>query len=216
MGGSRLIRRPGRLVFHPATPERWPDVEALFGERGACAGCWCMYWRLRRADWEVGKGAGNRRVFRGIVLGGGTPGVIAYLDGAPVGWCAVAPREDYPALERSRILAPVDERPVWSISCLFIERRWRRQGIATALLKAACDHARGLGARIVEGYPVEPDKDRAPDAFLWTGTASAFLRAGFREVARRSRTRPIMRRRLNPPGSAPAGSRRRPRAAPRA
>ncbi len=195
MGGSRGVRR-SRLEYRAATPERWADVERLFGERGACAGCWCIYWRLRRRDWETGKGEGNRRAFRRIVNSGAEPGVLAYLDGEPVGWCAVAPREDYTSLSRSRILAPVDDRPVWSISCLFIDRRYRRRGIATALLGRAVELAAGHGARIVEGYPVEPEQERAPDAFLWTGIASSFERAGFREVARRSAKRPIMRREI--------------------
>jgi len=194
MGVSSVTRKP-RIEFHPATAERWTDVERLFGERGACAGCWCMYWRVRRKDWQAGKGEGNRRALRALVRRGREPGLLAYRDGKPVGWCAIAPRQDYPALARSRILAPVDPRPVWSISCLFVERRQRRTGIATALIREAVRFAARRGADIVEGYPVEPKQARAPDAFIWTGVASSFRKAGFREVARRSETRPIMRAR---------------------
>lgn len=186
--------RPADLVFRAATPGRWKDVERLFGERGACGGCWCMAWRLSRKEWEAGKGPGNKRRLRRLVQSGSKPGVIAYLGREPVGWCAVAPRTDYPALERSRVLKPVDEEPVWSVSCLFILRPYRRQGISPALLSAATDLAGRLGARIVEGYPVIPYKDDAPGAFLWTGTPDAFERAGFREVHRWSKARPIMRR----------------------
>ncbi|HJR54835.1 MAG TPA: GNAT family N-acetyltransferase [Gemmatimonadota bacterium] len=189
---KRRLATPG-LTFHPATPDRWSDVEALFGERGACAGCWCMYWRLGAQAYTAGKGAGNRAALRRIVRRGDEPGVLAYAVGEPIGWCAVAPREEYPRLDRSRVLARLDETPVWSISCLFVARPWRKQGVSGALIEAAVAHARSRGAKIVEGYPVDPAARQA-DAFVWTGIASAYERAGFREMERRSPTRPIMRR----------------------
>jgi GNAT superfamily N-acetyltransferase len=179
----------------PLTPGRWRDLAALFGERGACGGCWCMFWRLPRAVFHRQKGRGNRDAFRKVVKRGDPPGLIAYDGTTPIGWCAIAPRDEYPALARSRILKPVDERPVWSVACLFIAKPYRRRGVSVRLLKAASAHVRRRGGRIVEGYPVEPP-GRMADAFVWTGLASAFRRAGFREVARRSKTRPIMRRDL--------------------
>ena len=182
-----------KLAFRPATPDRWNDLEELFGERGACGGCWCMFWRLPRKQFDEGKGAGNKRALKRLVSTGREPGLIAYLKREPIGWCALAPRQDYVALERSRILKPVDDQPVWSVSCLFIKKGYRRRGVSTLLLQAAVEFARKHGARIVEGYPVEPSMDKMPDPFLWHGIPSAFLRAGFREVERRSRTRPIMR-----------------------
>jgi GNAT superfamily N-acetyltransferase len=181
------------LTFQPLTPERWVDLEALFGERGACGGCWCMTWRLKRAEYLKQKGSGNKMAFRKIVEANDQPGILAYVDGRPAGWCAIAPREVYRFLEGSRVLAPVDERPVWSVTCLFVARPFRRAGVSVQLLKAAIAHAAGQGARIVEGYPVIPRKDPMPDAFAWTGILSAFKRAGFKEVARRSAPRPIMR-----------------------
>lgn len=181
------------LTFRAVTPSRWTDMAQLFGERGACAGCWCMVWRLTAARWETGKGAGNRRAMRRIVASGGVPGVLAYRGRRPVGWCSVAPREQFSFLSRSRVLAPLDERPVWSVSCLFVDREFRRQGVSVALLGAAADFAARRGARIVEGYPTEP-RGKLPDAFAWTGIPSAFLGAGFREVMRRSPVRPIMRK----------------------
>ena len=152
-----------------------------------------MAWRLRTRDWTAGKGARNKRAFEKIVTTGERPGVIGYLDREPVAWCAVAKREVYTFLSRSRVLRPVDERPVWSISCLFVLRAYRRQGISVRMLREAVDFAARRGARIVEGYPVVPTMERTPDPFVWTGTPSAFRRAGFTEVARRSATRPVMR-----------------------
>ena len=182
-----------KLTFEPLTPERWPDLEKLFGERGACGGCWCMTWRLRRADFVKGKGAANKSAFQTLVADDVQPGVLAYAGAEPIGWCAVAPRHDYVSLGRSRVLAPVDDQPVWSISCLFVARPYRRQGVSVRLLKAAAKLAGERGARIVEGYPVEPYTDNMPAAFAWTGLVAAFHQAGFKEVLRRSKARPIMR-----------------------
>jgi GNAT superfamily N-acetyltransferase len=182
-----------RLRFAPLSPATWPDFEQLFGERGACGGCWCMWWRLKRSVFDRQKGEGNRRAMKALVDAGARPGILAYLGDAPVGWCAVAPREEYPVLGRSRILKPVDETPVWSVVCFFIAKEHRGQGVSVALLRAAVDHVRRNKGKVVEGYPVEPRQDTMPAAFAWTGLASAFRRAGFEECARRSATRPIMR-----------------------
>ncbi len=189
-------RRPrrDRFTVHPVTAGRWDDLAALFGRRGACGGCWCMWWRLPRKEFERRKGAGNRRAMRRIVASGEIPGLVAYHEGAPVGWVSVAPRERYPVLERSRVLARVDDLPVWSIVCFFVARPWRRRGLTGALIEAAVRHAERCGARAVEAYPVEPRRGAMPDAFAWTGLASSFRKAGFREIVRRSPTRPVMRR----------------------
>lgn len=187
-----------QLTIRPLTPARWDDFEELFGPRGACGGCWCMFWRLSRAEFNKNKGAGNRQLMRDLVGAGVAPGILAYLDGEPVGWCAVAPRTAYSALERSRILQPVDDTPVWSISCLFVRKDCRKKGLSVALLRGAIEFVRERGGSIVEGYPVEPQKKEMPAAFAWTGLASAFLKAGFRECARRSETRPIMRHVIKP------------------
>lgn len=181
------------IAFHPLTPERWADFEKLFGPRGACAGCWCMWFRRRHADFEKNKGAGNRRAMKAVVRSGEEPGILAYAGGESVGWCAVAPRERYIRLERSRILKPVDDQPVWSVVCFFVHKEWRGKGVQTRLLEAAKKFAGARGCRILEGYPVEPKKGRMPEAFAYQGLASAFRRAGFTECARRSETRPIMR-----------------------
>lgn len=193
------MARSRRLIVEPVTADRWSDLETLFGERGACGGCWCMTPRLSRKEYEAGKGEGNRRRLRELVEAGPPPGVLGYLAGEngrpePVAWCAIGPRQDFGALARSRILAPLDDEPVWSITCLFIRRDQRRHGHSVALVEGAVALARSRGARIVEAYPTEPQKDAMPDAFAWTGILATYLRAGFREVLRRSATRPIVRR----------------------
>jgi GNAT superfamily N-acetyltransferase len=186
------------LEIEPLTPERWNELETLFGARGACGGCWCMYWRLTAKQFAEQKGDANRRALQRRVRAGDVPGLIGYCDGAPVAWCAIEPREHYPRLGGSRVLAPVDDRPVWSIPCLYVRADHRRRGRTVEMLRAAAEHARAYGARIVEGYPHDPQGERMAAAFAWTGFASAFRDAGFREVARRSPKRPIMRRALKP------------------
>jgi len=165
----------------------------LFGEKGACAGCWCMYWRLKQSVLDAQKGNGNKRAMKKIIGSGKIPGILAYSEGEPIGWCSVAPREEFSKLDNSRILKPVDEKSVWSVVCFFIHKDHRKKGLSTALLNAAKKFVKSSGGKILEGYPIEPRKDKMPDAFAWTGISAAFQSAGFKEVARRSETRPIMR-----------------------
>jgi GNAT superfamily N-acetyltransferase len=181
------------LEFYPVIPKRWKDLEKLFGERGACGGCWCMWWRLSRSQFNSQKGEGNRKALKKIVGSGEIPGILAYADGEPVGWCCVAPRETFPVLERSRILERVDEKPVWSVVCFFVAKPFRQKGVTVELLKATVEYAKKHRAKIVEGYPVEPKKSKMPDVFAYHGLASTFRKAGFKEVLSRSETRPIMR-----------------------
>ena len=187
-----------KVVVRPATLARWDDLVRLFGPRGACAGCWCQWGRKRHADFRRDTGAANRRSLRKLVASGEPPGLLAYVDGMAVGWCAVAPREAYVRLAGSRVLAPVDARPVWSAPCFFVAREARGQGVTVALLRAAAGYAAARGADTLEGYPLDTRGARTPAAFAWWGLESAFAKAGFREVARRSPTRPIMRKRLRP------------------
>ena len=193
-----------RLTFRPLTEESWPDLVELFGERGACGGCWCMYWRLPRARFDRQKGAANKRALHRLATAGEPLGVIAYVGELPVGWCATAPREAYPGLDRSRLLARVDDRPVWSAPCLVVTKDYRRRGVSAALLDAAARFAAAHGAPALEGYPVDSGGAEQPAAFVWTGTPGAFAKAGFVEVARRSARRPIVRRAL----AAPRGRRK--------
>lgn len=167
----------------------------LFGPRGAGC-CWCMWFRLPRSTFTKQRGEGNRRAMASIVRSGEVPGLIAYVDGRPVGWVSVGPRERYPLIERSQTMRPVDDRPAWSIVCLFVDKGFRGRGVTRSLLRAAEAYAREQGATILEAYPVEPARERiAPDA-AYHGLASTFFALGYREVARRSPTRPIVRKRF--------------------
>lgn len=177
---------------HPLTPDRWPDLERLFGPRGGASGCWCMWWRMTQKQWDAQRGEQNRKSFKAIVERDETPGILAYSGGRPVGWCAIAPRETYPRLERSDTLARVDDAPVWSVTCFYVPKEWRGKGLSEALLRAAVAFARRRGARLIEGYPVDPPAGKR--IYTWTGVAKTFTKTGFREVARRSKLRPIMRR----------------------
>ena len=188
---------PAAFAFHPLTPDRWHDVVKLFGPRGACAGCWCMFPRNTTAEGKT-SGAPNRRAFKKLVDSGIPPGLLAYDGDEPVGWVAIAPRAEYRRFERSRILQPVDQQPVWSVPCFFIAREHRGRGLTTALLGAACDWARDRGASIVEGYPVDTHGKIYAPTFAFHGVVATFTAAGFHEVLRRSDRRPIMRRALAP------------------
>ena len=152
-----------------------------------------MFWKVLRTEFEQQKGEANRRAQKAIVDSGKIPGILAYSNGEPVGWCAVEPRVNYSLLERSRILKPVDDQPVWSVTCFYVAKAYRHKGLTVELLHAAVEYVARQGGKIVEGYPTEPRAGSLPDAFVYTGLASAFREAGFVEVTRRSETRPIFR-----------------------
>ncbi len=176
----------------PLTPERWSDFVTLFGAHGAVGGCWCMFFR-REGAWQSGNGEQNREKMRALVDGGQVTGLLAYAGQVPVGWVSIAPRGDYPALARSRVMAPVDDQPVWSIVCFFIPRAWRRKGVMRALLSGAVDYAAAHGASIVEAYPMDKE-GRVDDLSAYMGILQPFLDEGFVEVARRSERHPVLRK----------------------
>jgi GNAT superfamily N-acetyltransferase len=180
------------LSFHPLTQKLWRDFEMLLGARGACGGCWCMFWKLRGKEFSENTGDSARQMQKSIVDAKTVPGLLAYSEGYPIGWIAVEPRSAYPKLAHSRVLKPVDDQEVWSIICFFVEKNHRHKGITVELLKAAAEYVKSCGGKIVEGYPVDAQQNQ-PDPFVYTGTASAYKQAGFVEVARNSPTRPIFR-----------------------
>jgi GNAT superfamily N-acetyltransferase len=179
---------------HPLTKERWPDLVEMF-DRPVVRTCFCMFYR--KTGTNTGVGAENRRAMKSLVDGGTVPGLIGYEDGVPVAWVSLGPREEYPKLRRSPIMKPVDDRPVWSIVCFFVDRSARGKGSAERMLRAAVNHARDQGARLVEAYPVDAHEQQHPDEMFF-GAKSMYDRAGFREVARRRPTRPVVRRALRP------------------
>lgn len=176
----------------PASPERWPQIERLFRSCGDARGCWCGFWYRAHREFRAGWGEGNRRFLKALIEGGAEPGVLALRGGTAAAWCGIAPREKQTRLARSRVLAPVDGAAVWSITCFVIAREHRRQGLMRPLIAAAVRHARACGARLVEAYPIDPHR-KLSSGELYTGTLSAFLDLDFKEVARRSPHRPILR-----------------------
>ncbi len=185
------MTEPPRYTIAPAN---WDSFQAVMGEKGGCGGCWCMLWRLEKRQMDAQMGEPNRRAMKAIFDAGHIPGLICRHGETPVGWIQVDERTTFPRLEHSRVLKPVDDKPVWSVSCFFIDRKYRRQGLSAQLLEAACTFVKERGGAIVEGYPIDTPKTSYPAVYAWTGMVGAFRKAGFHEVARRSATRPIMRK----------------------
>jgi GNAT superfamily N-acetyltransferase len=186
------------LEIMPLTPERFPDLAALFEEGGDPRWCWCAYFRYRGRDWTNSTGAQNRVALEGIAGTDPSPGLIAYRDGQAIGWVSLGPREGYERLAYSKILAPIDDTPVWSVVCFVVSRNSRGGGVASALLAAAIDYARDHGATMLEAYPVDTAGERIASANVYHGTLAMFERAGFQVAARRqwnatAPIRPIVR-----------------------
>ena len=185
------------LDIHPLTRDRWDDLVTVFDRPGDPKGCWCMNYRVRSRDFDRLWGQGARAAFGRVVADGPPPGLLAYRDGTPVGWVAVAPRDAYPRVLNSPVLRPVDTAPAcWAIVCFYVVRGERRGGIAAALLEAAVAFAADHGAAAVEGYPRDTAGAKRHANEMFVGSMSMFQAAGFEEVARRSPQRPIMRRTL--------------------
>ena len=182
-----------RISFKPLNENNWKDLEELFGLRGACGGCWCMYWRLKRSEYEKNKGAGNKGKMKQLVKQEMLNGVLMYLGREVAGWCSFGPRESFPLLENSRVLAAVDDQPVWSIICFFMAKEFRRQGLSVPFLKYVMSYCKNKGAKIIEAYPIHADSKDYPVVFAHVGFHSSFKKVGFKEVVRRSLTRPVMR-----------------------
>jgi GNAT superfamily N-acetyltransferase len=184
-----------KFTAEPLTPETFGDFEQVMGENGGARGCWCMHWRLSFKEWEAGKGDGNRKALRDRSQQDPPPGLVCYLDGEPVGWVGVGDRSEYPRLERSAVTKPLDDESAWVVTCLYVRRTHREQGLQAKMIAAACDFAAEEGQKIVEGFPVEPAPGKKAGADnAMTGIASAFEKAGFAEVERRKDDRPAVRR----------------------
>ena len=179
----------------PLTARDWPVVERLFGARGACAGCWCMWWHVPHGGklWREMQGSKNKAAFKRRVLGGEVHGVVAFAGRTPVGWCAFGPRESFARLGNARSLQREAPPATWSVVCFFIAAGWRGKGVATTLLAEATDRAFASGAAAVEGFPAKPAADGKPmpAAFAWTGVPALFRAAGYHKLRRPAGARPI-------------------------
>jgi GNAT superfamily N-acetyltransferase len=189
------------VTVEPLTTDRFGDLSKLFMQGGDPKWCWCQYFRKPGLDWSNSTAQANRAALRRLAEKAVAPGLVAYRNDEAVGWVGLAPRQDYARLEASRILAPLDDKPVWSIVCFVVGRQSRGQGIATALLDAAIDYAREHGATILEAYPVSETRGRVSAANAYQGTQSMFANAGFhvaetRQWNKSTPIRPIMRREL--------------------
>ena len=182
------------LTVRPLTLANWQDFEYLLGERGACGGCWCMAWRHKKAEFESCKGERNKQAMKDMVERGATVGVLGYVEGKVAGWCSIAPREQFIRLQYSRNLQPIDYAAVWSIVCIYLDKRHRRQGFSTSMINGAVEYCKMQGGSIVEGYPATPYDDKMPSAFLWCGVPVSDLKAGFEIAAQPSRWKNIVRR----------------------
>ena len=178
-----------KLRVHPLTPDLWPSIEDLFEGGTACNRCWCMYWRIGRA-YDKQPPKVNKEAFHQIVQEGPPPGLLALAGDTAVGWCQLTPRDSLGYLNRTSFLKPVDDLPVWCISCFYVRKGYRRQGVTSALVREALKIARNAGAPALEAYPL--DKELS-DTSTWTGYASTFLKLGFKCAGRRRPPRPIMR-----------------------
>ena len=180
------------LEFEPVTPDKWADLEILFSNPGSQNGCWCMYWRIPRREFERNHAQGNKNYFKEIVESGQVPGILAYHNGSPVGWCSVAPREDFPVILRSLTLKPIDDQPAWSITCFVVSKPYRECGLTHLLIRAAVRYAKENGARIIEAYPIDVHA-KSIEYDRYSGLTTTFEKEGFVEIRRRSQRKPIMR-----------------------
>jgi GNAT superfamily N-acetyltransferase len=189
------------IDIHPLTEDRWDDLAALFEQGGDPKWCWCQFYRVRGLDWSNSSADGNRERLATLTRDGPPPGLVGYQDGRAVGWVSLAPRPAYDRLTHAKLLAPVDDKPVWSIVCFVVSRSARGQGVAKALLDGAIAWAKDQGATILEAYPSDVKGRKVPAANLYHGSLSMFEDAGFEVVARRqfnktTPVRPIVRRDL--------------------
>jgi len=172
----------------PASGDRFSDIAAVLAPRGKGA-CWCMYYRISASQYgrvsarELPQAARHRRdLLPSRAEQPPAPGMLAYLDGTPIGWCGLGPRTEFTRLQRSRTIPAVDGLAVWSVVCFLVRPGYRRRGIAAALLSGAVEYARDCGAPALEGYPVEATGARIDSTFAYVGTTSMFEASGFRRI----------------------------------
>jgi len=182
------------LTFEAVSRNNWNKFTILFGAKGACGNCWCMYYRLSKIDFNEGKlNDGNKEAMYELVKQNKSTSIIASYQDVPIAWCAFAPREDFDKLKKSRVHKPIDNEKAWSIPCTFIHKDFRRKGVSVALLKGLIEYAAQINIKIIEAYPTIPTQEKLPDSFAWIGLYKSFERAGFKIVDRTSKHRPMVR-----------------------
>ena len=186
-----------QLSLEPLTMNNWKQFEELMGEKGGCGNCWCMLFRLPYKEFQANKPDGNKKLMQEIVCKSGHTGLIALYKKDPIGWIAFAPREEYQKIEKSRTLKRIDDKPVWSITCFFIRKEFRRMGVSQMMIKKVIEFARTQHIHTLEAYPAVPYDGKVPPPFLWVGVLSAFLKNGFKIVRQSSKSRAMVRREIN-------------------
>lgn len=181
------------LKFEPLSKKSWSDYELLMGEKGGCGGCWCMLFRLPYKQFHANKPEGNKILMKELAGASKQLGLIAYKEKEPAGWIAFAPREDYMKLDNSRSFKRIDDKPVWSITCFFIKKEYRNQGLSKQLIKGAIDFVKNKKIKILEAYPAIPYNEKVPPPFLWVGILSAFTDCGFKIVQQNGKSRAMVR-----------------------
>jgi len=181
------------LSYKNLSNKTWQDLEILFGEKGACGGCWCMYWRQKSTDYKKNKNEPNKKLLKKLVDEKKELGLIFYVKDEPIAWCSVSPRQEIYRIQNSRSFKPIDDQPVWSIVCLFIKKSFRKKGLSVQIIKSVIDYCRKKDVKILEAYPSIPYSPKMPDSFAWTGIDTAFLSAGFNSIPVQTKSRAYMR-----------------------
>ncbi|MBS1599147.1 MAG: GNAT family N-acetyltransferase [Bacteroidetes bacterium] len=181
------------IRMEPLQKRNWNMFEDLMGEKGGCGGCWCMLFRLSYKEFQSNKPHGNKLLMQKIVFASKPTGLMAIYNDKAIGWIAFAPREDYIKIEKARTLKRIDDKPVWSITCFFIRKEFRRMGISKIMIKSLLDYAKKKNIKTLEAYPAIPYDDKVPPPFLWVGVLSAFLQNGFKIVQQNGKSKAIVR-----------------------
>jgi len=183
-----------KVKLQPLTEDNWNLFEELMGEKGGCGGCWCMLFRLSSKEFVTNKYEGHKNLMHKIVIGGRPTGMLAIYQKKAVGWMALAPREDYIKIEKSRTLKRIDDKPVWSITCFFVKKEFRKMGLSQKMIQAVIEYAAKNNIKMLEAYPVIPYAEKIPPPFLWVGVLSAFTSNGFTIVQQNGKSKTIVRR----------------------
>jgi GNAT superfamily N-acetyltransferase len=173
-----------KLTFKPVTAKTVGDFEDLFGARGGPNWCWCMAFRATSAELKDAKSPARKQQMLDRIKDGVPVGLVGYISGTPVAWVSVAPKQTF----QKGLGGAEDIDKVWSLTCMFINRDHRKQGLTAQLIAAAAKHAKKHKAALLEAYPVDPDSP----SYRHMGFVPAFAREGFKEQGREGKRRHVM------------------------